>query len=104
MMEDEARADKEPTAKMLDKFKSLYHWKVFAEAMQTFLGQLKGTGCIPLSYVIHQVAQPPDDALYQTELEQSIAMTFLVEPDYLCDNTLMYAIIKQLVLEDLVQS
>jgi hypothetical protein len=48
MIEDEARADKEPTAKMPDKFKIPSSWKVFSEAMETYLGQLKGTGRIPL--------------------------------------------------------
>jgi hypothetical protein len=99
MIEDEARADKEPTAKMPDKFKSPTNWKVFAEAMQTYLGQLKGTGRIPLSYVIRCVAQPPDDTIYQTELEQSIALAPLVGPDYSRDNARVYAIVKQLVLE-----
>jgi hypothetical protein len=99
MIEDEARADKEPTAKMTDKFKNPSNWKVFAEAMQTYIGQLKGTGRIPLSYVIRQVAQPPDDATYQMELEQSIVMAPLPGPDYLRDNARVYAIVKQLVLE-----
>jgi len=40
MIEDEARADKEPTAKMPDKFKAPSNWKVFSEAMDTYLGQL----------------------------------------------------------------
>ncbi len=52
MIKDEARADKELTAKMLDKFKLPSQWKVFSEAMQTYLEKLKGTGCIPLSYVV----------------------------------------------------
>jgi hypothetical protein len=99
MIEDEARADKEPSAKMPDKFKFPSNWKIFSEAMETYLGQLKGTGRIPLSYVIRRQAQPPDDAQYQTELEQSIAMAPLIGPDYLRDNAHVYAIIKQLVLE-----
>jgi hypothetical protein len=48
MLEDEARADKEPSTKMPNKFKSPAGWKVFSEAMETYLGQLKGTGWIPL--------------------------------------------------------
>jgi hypothetical protein len=100
MIEDEARADKEPSAKMPDKFKFPSNWKIFSEAnMETYLGQLKGTGRIPLSYVIRRLAQPPDDVQYQTELEQSIAMAPLIGPDYLRDNARVYAIIKHLVLE-----
>jgi hypothetical protein len=72
--------------------------------METYLGQLKGTGQIPLSYIIRRQAQPPDDAQYQMELNQSIAMVPLFGPDYLRDNTCVYAIIKQLVLEGPGQS
>ncbi len=99
IIEDEARADKEPSAKMPNKFKFPSNWKVFSEAMESYLGQLKGTGWIPLCYVIHRLAQPPPDAQYETELEQSIAMAPLSGPDYLRDNARVYAIIKQLVLE-----
>jgi len=99
MIEDEARADKELTAKMPDKFKNPSNWKVFAEAMETYLGQLKGTGHIPLRYVIRRLALPPQDAQYQTEQEQSIALVPLTGPDYQRDNVRVYGIIKQLVLE-----
>ncbi len=44
MLEDELRADKEPSAKMPNKFRSPAGWKIFSEAMETYLGQLKGTG------------------------------------------------------------
>jgi hypothetical protein len=104
MVEDEARADKELTAKMPDKFKLPSNWKVFSEAMQTYLGQLKGTGCIPLSYVIRRLAQSPLDVSCQTELEQNIAMAPLSRPDYQRDNVRVYSIIKQLVLEGLGRS
>jgi hypothetical protein len=86
-------------AKMPDKFKAPSNWKVFSEAMDTYLGQLKGTGRIPLRYVVWCLAQPPDDALHETELEQSVAMAPLIGPDYMRDNARVYAIIKQLVLE-----
>jgi hypothetical protein len=83
ILEDELRADKEPSAKMPDKFKSPTGWKIFSEAMETYLGQLKGTDQIPLRYVIRRLAQPPEDAQYQTELEQSIAIAPLTGPDYM---------------------
>jgi hypothetical protein len=67
---------------MPDKFKLPSNWKVFSEAMETYLGQLKGTGRIPLSYVIRRIAQPDLDAQYQTELEQNIAMAPLHGPDF----------------------
>lgn len=44
MLEDELRADKEPSAKRPNKFRSPAGWKIFSEAMETYLGQLKGTG------------------------------------------------------------
>jgi riboflavin synthase len=37
MLEDEARADKEQTAKMPEKFKAPNGWRIFAEAMETYL-------------------------------------------------------------------
>jgi hypothetical protein len=49
--------------------------------------------------VIHRLAQPPEDAQYQTKMEQSIAMAPLTGPDYMRDNARVYAIIKQLILE-----
>jgi hypothetical protein len=48
MIKDEAHADKESVAKMPNKFKLPSSWKAFAEALDTYLGQLKGTGHIPL--------------------------------------------------------
>lgn len=99
MVEDEARADKELTAKMPDKFKTPSNWKIFAEALETYLGQLKGTGRIPLRYVIRRIAVPPPDVQYQTEQEQSVALVPLSGPDYQRDNVRVYGIIKQLVLE-----
>jgi hypothetical protein len=74
MIEDEARADKELVAEMPDKFKLPSVWKVFAEAMETYLNQLRGIGYIPLKYVIRQLAQAQPTAQYETELEQSIAL------------------------------
>jgi hypothetical protein len=67
--------------------------------METYLGQLKGTGCIPLKYAIHWLPQAPPDAIYQTELEETVALAPLIGPDYQCDNVQVYCIIKQLVLE-----
>ncbi len=69
------------------------------EALETYLGQLKGMGHIPLSYVTWHRAQAPPDAQYQMELEQSIALAPHIGPDHHRDNVRVYAIIKQLVLE-----
>jgi hypothetical protein len=99
MIEDEARADREPTAKIPDKFKLPSMWKIFAEALDTYLGQLKGTGRIPLRYVIRRLATPDVNAVFETELEESIALAPLTGPDFQRDNVRVYGIIKQLVLE-----
>jgi hypothetical protein len=99
MIEDKIQADKEMAAKMPDKFKNPSTWKIFAEALETYLGQLKGTGRIPLCYVIRRLATPPPEAQHPTEQEQSIALVPLVGPDYQRDNVRVYGIIKQLVLE-----
>lgn len=99
MLEDEARADKEQSAKMPDKFKSPSGWRVFAEAMETYLSHLKGSGRIPLKYVIRRNAVPVPNAVYQTDQEESIAIAPLTGDDFQRDNVRVYGIIKQLVLE-----
>lgn len=99
MLEDEARADKEQTAKMPDKFKSPSGWRIFAEALETYLTNLKGSGRIPLKYVIRRNTVPIPDAVYETEQEESIAIAPLTGDDFQRDNTRVYGIIKQLVLE-----
>jgi glucosamine 6-phosphate synthetase-like amidotransferase/phosphosugar isomerase protein len=52
LQEDESTTDKEVVAKLPDKFKQPNQWKVFAELIETYLSQLKGSGRIPLNYVI----------------------------------------------------
>jgi hypothetical protein len=52
IVEDDVRMDKEIIAKTPDKFKHGTTWKVFAEATETYLGQLLGSGRIPLSYIV----------------------------------------------------
>jgi hypothetical protein len=73
--EDEARMDKEVVAKAPDKFKLGSSWKVFTEALETYLGQLLGSGHVPLKYVIRKTEVPLPNAIYQTELERNIAIT-----------------------------
>ena len=99
MLEDEARADKEQAAKMPNKFKSPSGWRVFAEAVETYLSHLKGSGQIPLKYVIRKNEVPVLNAVYQTEQEESIAIAPLTGDDFQRDNVRVYGIIKQLVLE-----
>jgi hypothetical protein len=60
-LEDESWADKEIVEKAPDKFKNAASWKVFAEAMATYLAQLTGSGRVPLSYVIRRLAAPLDE-------------------------------------------
>jgi len=50
MLEDEARANKEETAKFPDKFKSHSNWRIFAESMETNLSHCKVGDRIPLKY------------------------------------------------------
>jgi hypothetical protein len=71
--EDDARLDKEVTAKMPDKFKVAFNWKVFSEAVEPYLTQILGSGRIPLSYVIRQLDVPDPGAIYDTQLEENIA-------------------------------
>ncbi len=96
--EDDLKTDKE-TVKAPDKFKNGTAWKVFAEATKTYLGQLNGSGRIPLSYVIRKAEIPDPNDEYQNEIERLIAIAPLVGDAFQRDNTRVYGIIKQLVLE-----
>jgi hypothetical protein len=91
--------DREIVVKAPDKFKLGSSWKVFAEALETYLGQLLGSGCVPLKYVIRRTEVPTPNAIYQTKLEQNTAMAPLTGEAFLRDNAKVYGIIKQLVLE-----
>lgn len=97
--EDDARMDKESIAKAPDKFKSGIAWKVFAEATETYLGQLMGSGRIPLSYIVRRNEIPEPEAEYQNELERLIAIAPLMGDAFQRDNARVYGIIKQLVIE-----
>ena len=99
ILEDESVSDKEMVAKLPDKFKLASNWKIFAEALDTYLGQLKGTGRIPLKYVIRRYATPVPNTVFQNEVEESIALAPLTGETYQRDNCKVYGIIKQLVIE-----
>jgi hypothetical protein len=43
-LEDDARMDKEFVVKAPEKFKTASSWKVFSEALETYLGQILGSG------------------------------------------------------------
>ena len=58
LQEDEAVADKESVAKLPDKFRQPSQWRVFAEMIETYLSQLKGSGRIALNYVIRKNTVP----------------------------------------------
>jgi hypothetical protein len=97
--EDDARTDKEPVAKAPDKFKSARAWKIFAEALETYLGQILGSGRIPLRYVICRVANLDPATTYANDNELAIAIAPLTGECFTRDNVKVYGIIKQLVLE-----
>jgi hypothetical protein len=98
-LEDEARADKELVAKAPDKFNNASNWKVFAEAMETYLMQLYGSGKVPLNYVIRPDTAATPGAAYPIEQAWMIALAPLNGSSFQRDNAKVYGIIKQLVLE-----
>jgi hypothetical protein len=57
-LEDDARKKKDQVAKMPEEVKEAVECKVFAKSLDTYLRLLKGTGKIPLKYVIHSDAVP----------------------------------------------
>ncbi len=99
IQEDDAIADKEMVAKMPDKFKQSSQWRVFAEMIETYLSQLKGSGRVPLNYIIRKLAAPIPEAAYETDAEQAVAIAPLVGEQYNRDNNKVYGILKQLCLE-----
>jgi hypothetical protein len=98
-LEDEARVDKEVVAKAPYKFKNASKWKVFAEAMETYLMQLYRSGKVPLNYEIRPDTVAIPGAVYPTEQARMVALAPLNGSSFQRDNAKVYGIIKQLVLE-----
>lgn len=99
LQEDEAVADKESIAKLPDKFKQPSQWRVFAEMIETYLSQLKGSGRVALNYVIRKNAVPVPGMIFQTDAEQAVAISPLAGEQFNRDNAKVYGILKQLCLE-----
>jgi hypothetical protein len=94
------RLEELPSPKKLPyKFKTAANWKVFVEVMDNYLGQLMGSSRVPLKYVVrfHGIASP--DAVYERPQAQMIVLAPLIGDSYNRDNSCVYGIIKQLVLE-----
>ena len=96
---DEARGVSETLAKAPEKFKVASNWKVFSEAMETYLGQLLGSGRVPLQYVIRTDAIADPQAMYVTPQTHLVAIAPLVGDSFNRDNAKVYGLIKQLILE-----
>ena len=65
----------------------------------TYLCQLKGSGRVPLNYVIRKLGAPIPGTVYATDAEQAVAIAPLVGEQYNRDNAKVYGILKQLYLE-----
>jgi hypothetical protein len=81
-LEEVEKADKEIRAKMPDKFKIAMSWKIFSEVLETYLGQLKGQGNVPLKYIIRKQEIPLPGLLYANEQEQRVAIMPLNGPAF----------------------
>jgi hypothetical protein len=99
LQEDEATGKRESIAKLPDKFKQPSQWRVFAELVETYLSQLKGSGCVALNYVIRKLAVPIPGMIYETVAEQAVTIAPLVGEQYNRDNAKVYGILKQLCLD-----
>jgi hypothetical protein len=86
-------------AKAPNNFKLGCSWKVVAKALETYLGQIMGSGRAPLKYVIRKVKVPDPNTIYQTEQERNISIVSLIKEAFPHDNSKVYDIIKQLVLQ-----
>ena len=80
VIEEEASTDKETVAKPPNKFKDQF--RIFDEGMWTYLGLLKGTGRVPLKYVIWRLAIAEAATVYQMIEEQQVANTPLFGRDF----------------------
>jgi hypothetical protein len=78
LQEDEATSERESVAKLPDKFKQPSQWRVFAELVETYLSQLKGSGRVALNYVIRKLPISNPEAVYETDAEQAVAIAPLV--------------------------
>jgi len=67
--------------------------------METYMGQLMGSGKIPLKYIIHSQALADPNTIYATPQAQLIALAPLNGDAFNRDNAKVYGLIKQLVLE-----
>jgi hypothetical protein len=83
ILEDEAQ-DHEQTAKLPDKFKVASQWKIFAEALDTYLGQLCGSDRVPLNNIIGHTAVALPEEAYETEQARLVALAPLNGPPYHC--------------------
>ncbi len=92
--------EREPVAKIPDKFKQPSQWRVFAELVETYLSQLKGTssGRVALNYVIRKLATPIPGMISETDAKQAVAIAPLVGEQCNRDNAKVYGILKQLCL------
>ena len=96
----EESMEKEPDVKMPDKFKLTSMWIIFSEAFGTYLNRLKGTTSkISLNYIIRDTEIPNPGAVYLTENETLVQNASLVGPNFDKDNSRVYGILKQLILE-----
>lgn len=93
LQEDEATMDKEVVAELPDKFKQPNQWRVFAELIEMYLSQLKGSSRIPLNDVLSKLAIPVPGTIYATDAEQSVAIAPLVGEMYNRDNDKVYGIL-----------
>ena len=56
-----------------NKYKKKQEWPSFYQAFKKYLSTILGVVVVPLTYIIHEVAQPKFDNVYQTFTDQAVS-------------------------------
>ncbi len=94
-----AKATDKEGLKMPDKFKHGTNFRVYDEVMDTYLNQFLGVSNVPINYVVRKQDEPEEDAVYENEAEEAVAIAPLVGDVFDIDNRRVYGIIKSLIIE-----
>ena len=76
------------------KFKDEKKWPEWEPAFTNYLSTIQGVNGVPLSYVVREVADPADDADYESFNEQAIACSPLTGPVFQANSRKIHQLIK----------
>jgi hypothetical protein len=86
------------------KFKDERKWPEWEKAFVNYLSVIPGVNGIPLSYVVHEVAQPEDNAEYETFSERMIARAPHTGQYFIADSRRVHNLLTGYLQGDLSES